>query len=98
LYAQVPNESEVHITFTESTRAEGDFNRYLQDFDGEHNPTPRLPDGTVDLSGDGVWSLPWVSNLANARDDPRPAPWKPWVEAMWEYNLANDSRYDPEGF
>jgi len=98
LFAQVPNESEVHITFTESTRAEGEFNRYLFEVDGARSPTPRHPDGTVDLGGNGVWNLPWVSNLANARDNPSPAPWKPWVAAMWEYNLANDSKYDPEGF
>jgi hypothetical protein len=98
LYAQVPNESEVHITFTESTRAEGEFNRYLLEVDGPHTPPSRLPDGSINLGGNGVWNLPWVSNLANAQDKPQPAPWKPWVEEMWKYHTANDNKYDPEGF
>jgi hypothetical protein len=98
LYAQVPNESEVHITFTENINPEGDSNRYLLEVEGPHTPTPRLPDGTVDLGGNGVWNLPWVSNMANAQDKPKAPPWKPWVEEMWKYNGATDHKYDPEGF
>ncbi len=99
LYAQVGTENTAaHPTITETTVAEGDFNRYLLEFDGPHTPTPRLADGTVDLGGNGVWNLPWVSNLANAQQKPGPAPWKPWVQAMWEYHNANTSKYDPEGF
>ncbi len=30
-------------------------------------PTPRLADGTVDLGGNGIWELPWVTNLEQAR-------------------------------
>ncbi len=29
-----------------------------------NEPTPRLADGTVDLGGDGIWELPWVTNLS----------------------------------
>jgi hypothetical protein len=61
-------------------------------------PTPRLPDGTVDLGGDGVWSLPWITNFADklvGRDD---VPFLPWTRAMHEYNAATKVAYDPEGF
>jgi hypothetical protein len=57
-----------------------------------------LADGTVDLGGNGVWNIPWVANFANAQAKPGPAPAKPWVIAMWNYNNANTSKYDPEGF
>ena len=98
LYAQVPNESEVHVTVTENTRPEGDFNRYLLEVDGPHTPPSRLADGTIDLGGNGVWNLPWVSNFANAQDKPHAAPWKPWVKEMWDYHTASSNKYDPEGF
>src|SRR5262245_36494876 len=26
-------------------------------------PTPRLPDGTVDLGGDGIWDQPWITDF-----------------------------------
>jgi hypothetical protein len=64
-------------------------------------PTPRLPDGTVDLSGDGVWSLPYITNFAarmEGFDDGARPPFLPWAQAMWDYNRANDVKYDPEGF
>ena len=32
--------------------------------DSPRTPTPRLPDGTVDLGGNGVWNLPYVTNIA----------------------------------
>ena len=89
--------SDDHPTISQSMLPQGDSNRYLINVESP-SPTPRLEDGTVDLGGDGTWSLPWVANFANARDNPRPAPWKPWVKAMWEYHNSNYSKYDPEGF
>lgn len=63
--------------------------------------TPRLPDGTVDLGGDGVWNLPYTTNFAATmegyEDGVRP-PFQPWTKAMWDYNRANSVKYDPEGF
>lgn len=69
--------------------------------DKPSTPTPRMADGTVDLGGDGVWSLPWITNFAvrmpgyEEGDQP---PMRPWTRAMWEYNKANNVKYDPEGF
>ena len=99
IQAQVsPEDTTLHPTIANTTAVKGSENTYLFKDDGPMTPTPRLDDGTVDLSGDGYWSLPWVSNFANARDVPALAPWKPWVKAMWEYHTSNDSKYDPEGF
>ncbi len=92
-----PDQPDLHPTIAQSMLPQGDHNRYLID-EGPRSPTPRLADGTVDLSGNGTWSLPWVANFANAQDKPAPAPWKPWVQQMWYYNVANFSKYDPEGF
>lgn len=71
--------------------------------DGPRTPTPRLPDGTVDLGGNGVWNLPYVTNIAQRMVDrdfeagDRP-PFQPWAQAMWSYNRSNLVKYDPEGF
>jgi hypothetical protein len=63
-------------------------------------PTPRLPDGTVDLGGDGIWSQPWITdfskNLVGGKD--AKIPFLPWTKAMYDYNAANKVVYDPEGF
>lgn len=67
--------------------------------EGEPKPPPRLPDGTIDLGGNGVWDLPWVrdfgENLVGGEEE---VPFLPWSRAMYEYNIANDRVYDPEGF
>jgi hypothetical protein len=64
-------------------------------------PAPRLADGTVDLGGDGIWDLPWVTNFANRmpgyKEGDQP-PMLPWTQAMWQYNKDNSVKYDPEGF
>jgi hypothetical protein len=86
------------IYFTTDTSVYAEKNEYILSDDGPQTPTPRLASGEPDLGGAGVWNVPWVSNFANARDNPRPAPAKPWVAAMWEYHHNNVSRYDPEGF
>jgi hypothetical protein len=61
-------------------------------------PTPRLPDGTVDLGGKGVWDLWWVKNFADYLVDREEIPFLPWTQAMYDYNASNDVAYDPEGF
>jgi hypothetical protein len=64
-------------------------------------PATHLADGTVDLGGKGIWSLPWVTDFAvrmpgyKKGDQP---PMLPWTQAMWDYNKANSVKYDPEGF
>ena len=74
-----------------------------QDDDGPRTPTPRLPDGSVDLGGNGVWDLPYITNFAQRMVDrnyeagERP-PFLPWAQSMWEYNRSNLVKYDPEGF
>src|SRR5689334_7456280 len=63
-------------------------------------PTPRLADGKVDFGGDGIWSLPWITdfgeNLVGGKD--AKIPFLPWTKAMYDYNAANKVAYDPEGF
>ena len=69
--------------------------------DAPRSPTPRLADGTVDLGGDGVWNLPYITNFAARMagyDTGARPPFLPWTKAMWDYNRANDVKYDPEGF
>jgi len=65
-------------------------------------PTPRLADGTVDLGGDGVWSLPWITDFSKQIVDGAAAdgkaPFLPWTKAMHEYNAETHVAYDPEGF
>ena len=62
-------------------------------------PTPRFPDGTVDLGGDGVWDLPWTRDFEELIvEEGGTAPMLPWTKAMRDYNRANQSLYDPEGF
>lgn len=64
-------------------------------------PTPRNADGSVDLGGSGIWDLPYITDFATripgAKKGDQP-PMLPWSKAMWEYNRANDVKYDPEGF
>lgn len=72
-----------------------------QNQDRLSTPTPRLEDGTVDLGGDGVWGIPWITNFASRMpgyEDGDTPPFLPWTRAMWEYNKANNVKYDPEGF
>ncbi|HMB72625.1 MAG TPA: hypothetical protein VKQ06_03565 [Gammaproteobacteria bacterium] len=61
-------------------------------------PAPRLPDGTVDFSGDGVWSLPWITSMQEQLVGRDEIPFLPWTRAMYEYNASNQVAYDPEGF
>ena len=69
--------------------------------DSPRTPTPRLADGTVDLGGNGVWNLPYVTNIAarmEGFDEGKRPPFRPWAQAMWAYNRSNLVKYDPEGF
>ena len=65
------------------------------------SPTPRLPDGTVDLGGDGFWNQEWVTDFAarmpNYKEGDLP-PMLPWTKAMYEYNQSTLLAYDPQGF
>jgi hypothetical protein len=53
-------------------------------------PTPRFPDGTVDLSG--VWD-PGLT-FANLGD----VPLEPWAEELFQERRANNSKDDPEAY
>lgn len=61
-------------------------------------PTPRLPDGTVDLGGDGIWSLPWITDFGAELVGREDVPFLPWTQAMFDYNAATKVAYDPQGF
>ena len=63
-------------------------------------PTPRLPDGTVDLGGNGIWVQPWITDFGKqlVGGPDAKVPFLPWTKAMYDYNKANDVVYDPEGF
>ncbi len=61
-------------------------------------PTPRLQDGTVDLGGDGIWNLWWVTDFGRQLVDVDEVPFLPWTQAMFEYNKSNDVAFDPQGF
>lgn len=76
-------------------------NPWLIEDDSPMTPTPRFEDGTVDLGGDGVWDLPYITNFARTLpgyDEGERPPFLPWTKAMWEYNRSNNVKYDPEGF
>jgi len=60
-------------------------------------PTPHLADGTVDLGGNGMWRLPYITDFAKRLVGAKEIPYLPWTKAMWEYNKANHVKYDPEG-
>jgi hypothetical protein len=65
----------------------------------EPRPTPRLPDGTVDLGGDGIWDLPWITDFGKQLvGDNATVPFLPWTKAMYDYNASNQVAYDPQGF
>jgi hypothetical protein len=63
-------------------------------------PTPRLPDGTIDLGGSGSWNLPYITDfLKQIVGGPKgEAPFLPWTKAMYAYTQASSKAYDPEGF
>ena len=69
--------------------------------DGKPLSTPRMPDGTVDLGGDGVWNLPWIrefSKIIVGAGNQARVPALPWVQAMQDYNVLSNRAFDPEGF
>ncbi|HET8697887.1 MAG TPA: hypothetical protein VFO94_10400 [Gammaproteobacteria bacterium] len=61
-------------------------------------PTPRRPDGTVDLGGDGIWTQPWITDFAKQLVGAKEVPFLPWTKAMFDYNAETQVAYDPEGF
>jgi hypothetical protein len=64
---------------------------------GSSLPAPRLADGTVDLGGDGVWNLPYITNFADHLVGMDEVPFLPWTKKLHEYNRSNNVMYDPEG-
>jgi len=66
--------------------------------DANAPPAPRLHDGTVDFSGDGIWSLPWITSMQRQLVGREDIPFLPWTKAMFDYNASNNVAYDPEGF
>src|SRR5688500_7937387 len=73
--------------------------------DGRPNlaaPAPRLPDGTIDISGLWVATVePYVLNTSSERDrnesglEPGKVPFKPWAATLFGQRLASDGRDDP---
>jgi hypothetical protein len=61
-------------------------------------PTPRLPDGTVDLGGHGIWNQSWITDFGKQLVGTKEIPFLPWTKAMYEYNKSNQVAYDPQGF
>jgi hypothetical protein len=63
-------------------------------------PTPRLPNGTVNLGGDGIWDQPWITDFGKQLVGGPDAkiPFLPWSKAMYDYNASNKVAYDPQGF
>ncbi len=69
--------------------------------DQPRTEAPHLEDGTIDLGGNGVWSLPWVTDFAVRMPNHKEGEFPPmlaWTKAMFDYNEANSVKYDPEGF
>ena len=63
-------------------------------------PTPRLPDGTVDLGGKGVWAPIWVLDWASTRYVEK-APdlvFTPGGKKLYDERVATKSKDDPEGY
>ena len=60
--------------------------------------TPRLPDGTVDLGGHGIWNQSWITDFGKQLVGIKEIPFLPWTKAMYEYNKSNQVAYDPQGF
>jgi hypothetical protein len=65
-------------------------------------PTPRLPDGSVDLGGSGSWTQAWITNYERQLlDSPvgiESVPFLPWSKAMYDYVQKTANAYDPQGF
>ena len=63
-------------------------------------PTPRLPDGKVDLGGKGVWAPIWVLDWADKKyvEEKIDVPFTPAGLKLYEQRQANHSKDDPEGY
>ena len=72
----------------------------------EARPTPRMPDGHPDLgNAKGSWNPRILANLAGmGNQDPRRSPvdkkvdvpFQPWAKALYEHNVEDLSKDDPE--
>jgi hypothetical protein len=63
-------------------------------------PTPRLPDGKVDLGGKGVWAPIWVLDWADKKyvEENIDVPFTPAGLELYKERQANHSKDDPEGY
>jgi hypothetical protein len=63
-------------------------------------PSPRLPDGKVDLGGKGVWAPIWVLDWADSKyvDKAIDVPFTPQGLKLFQERKANFSKDDPEGY
>src|ERR1700685_1068092 len=63
-------------------------------------PTPRLPDGKVDLGGKGVWAPIWVLDWADKKyvEENIDVPFTPAGLDLYKERQANHSKDDPEGY
>jgi len=63
-------------------------------------PSPRLPDGKVDLGGKGVWAPIWVLDWADSKyvDKAIDVPFTPEGLKLFQERKANFSKDDPEGY
>jgi hypothetical protein len=61
-------------------------------------PTPRRPDGSVDLGGDGIWNQSWITDFGKQLVGAKEIPFLPWTKAMYDYNAKTKVAYDPQGF
>jgi hypothetical protein len=61
-------------------------------------PTPRRPDGSVDLGGDGIWNQAWITDFGKQLVGTQEIPFLPWTKAMYDYNAKTKVAYDPQGF
>jgi hypothetical protein len=63
-------------------------------------PTPRLPDGKVDLGGKGVWAPIWVLDWADKKyvEEKIEVPFTPAGLELYKERQASQSKDDPEGY
>ena len=63
-------------------------------------PAPRLPDGTIDLGGKGVWQPIWVLDWSDKKyvENQIDVPFTPAAKKLYDERVATKSKDDPEGY